>query len=95
MNRAKFEAELQREGYEVTEAKIEPNEHRPSHRHPFDVRLLVLDGAITITFGTEQGGYGPGDTCCVPAGTEHEEHIGAKGVRYVIGRRSVSGAESL
>ncbi len=95
MNRAKFEAELQREGYEVTEGTIQPNEHRPGHRHPFDVRLLVLDGSVTITSGTDRGAYGPGHTCYVPAGTVHEEQIGADGVRYVIGRRSVSGAESL
>jgi len=95
MDRAKFEAELQCEGYQVTEGEIQPNEHRPGHQHPFDVRLLVLDGSITITFGPDRGAYGPGDTCYVPAGTEHEEQIGADGVRYVIGRRAVSGAGAL
>jgi len=49
----------------------------------------VLDGSITLVFGTDRVTYGPGDSCSVPAGTFHEEHTDAAGVRYVSGRRSV------
>jgi quercetin dioxygenase-like cupin family protein len=45
---------------------------------------------ITLVFGTDRITYRPGDSCSVPAGTVHEEHTGADGVRYVSGRRSVS-----
>jgi hypothetical protein len=31
--------------------------------------------------------YLPGDSCDVPAGTTHEEHTEADGVRYLAGRR--------
>ena len=44
MNRAEFEADLRREGYELREGEIEPNVHRGSHAHEFDARLLVLEG---------------------------------------------------
>lgn len=92
MERARFEAELSREGYECREGAIEPNVHRPAHAHAFDARLLVLDGAITLVFGDQRCAYGPGDTCTVPAGTLHEEHTGADGVKYLVGRRQVSAA---
>ena len=88
MNRAEFEADLKRGGYEVREGGVEPNEHREAHTHDFDVRFLVLEGSITLLFGNDRRAYGPGDTGDVPAGTAHEEHTGADGVRYLIGRRA-------
>ena len=54
MNRAEFEADLVREGYEVRQGGIEPNVHRPSHTHDFDARVMVLEGAITLVFGEER-----------------------------------------
>jgi mannose-6-phosphate isomerase-like protein (cupin superfamily) len=90
MTRAEFETDVRGEGYEVSEGKIEPNVHRDAHAHGFDARLLVLDGSITLVFGEHRVTYGPGDSCRVPAGTMHEEHTEADGVRYVAGRRSAS-----
>ena len=90
MNRSEFEADLRREGYEVREGEIKPDEHRAAHAHGFDARLLVLDGSITLVFGDDRQTFGPGDSCAVPAGTMHEEHTEADGVRYVSGRRSAA-----
>jgi mannose-6-phosphate isomerase-like protein (cupin superfamily) len=87
MNRAEFEADLRREGYELREGEIEPNVHRGAHAHEFDARLFVLDGSITLVLGDEQCIYRAGDSCTVPAGTMHEEHTEADGVRYLAGRR--------
>jgi quercetin dioxygenase-like cupin family protein len=92
MTRAEFEADLRREGYEVREGGIEPNVHRPAHTHDFDARVFVLDGSITLVFGEDRVLYGPGDSCNVPAGTMHEEHTEADGVRYVSGRRAAAQA---
>ena len=89
MTRAEFEADLVREGYEIREGEIEPNVHREPHAHGFDARVLVLSGSITLVFGNDRVTYGPGDSCRVPAGTVHEEHTEAAGVRYVSGRRAV------
>ena len=91
MNRAEFEADLRREGYEIREGEIKPNEHRAMHAHAFDARLLVLDGSITLIFNEGRSTYGAGDSCMVPAGTMHEEHTEADGVRYLAGRREASG----
>lgn len=90
MDRAMFETEIKREGYECREGRIEPNTQREAHAHGFDARLFVLDGAITLVIDATPHTYGPGDTCLVPAGTLHEEHTGASGVHYLVGRRSPS-----
>lgn len=90
MSRAEFEEDVRREGYEVREGEIKPNEHREAHAHGFDARLFVLDGSITLVFGDDRVTYGPGDSCSVPAGTLHEEHTEADGVRYLAARRSAS-----
>src|SRR5215467_12202013 len=87
MNRAEFEAELWREGYELQAGTIEPNVHRDAHAHDFDARLLVLEGSVTLVFGSDRCIYRPGDSCNVPAGTMHEEHTEADGVRFLAGRR--------
>jgi quercetin dioxygenase-like cupin family protein len=90
MTRAEFEADLVRDRYEVREGEIKPHVHREAHAHEFDARVLVLDGSITLLFGKDRATYGPGDSCSVPAGTMHEEHTDAVGVRYVSGRRAVA-----
>ena len=87
MDRAAFEAELRREGYEPREGEIKPNEHRAAHAHDFDARVLVLDGSLTMVLSGERRTYRTGDSCTVPAGTPHEEHTEADGVRYLAGRR--------
>jgi len=87
MNRTEFEADLRREGYELREGKIDPNVHRDAHAHDFDARLFVLEGSVTLVFGSDRVTYGPGDSCNVPAGTMHEEHTEADGVRFLAGRR--------
>jgi quercetin dioxygenase-like cupin family protein len=94
MNRTEFEADLQREGYEVREGEIKPNVHHGAHAHEFDARLFVLDGSITLVFGDDRRVYGPGDSCVVPAGTMHEEHTEADGVRYLAGRRAAAQASA-
>ena len=88
MDRAEFEADVLREGYELREGEIKPNEHRSAHAHGFDARLFVLHGRLTLVFGEERCVYNPGDACNVPASTMHEEHTEADGVRYLAARRS-------
>ena len=95
MNRTDFEAELRQQGYELREGEIKPNEHRAAHTHPFDARLFVLDGSMTLVFGDERCNYGPGDSCSVPAETLHEEHTEADGVRYLAGRCSTTAATTV
>ena len=48
MERSKFEAELQRDGYQVVVNTMQPGAINPEHQHDFDARLLVVDGEMTI-----------------------------------------------
>ena len=88
MTRDEFEAELRRDGYEVRDGAILPNEHRPAHAHEVDVKLMVLEGSLILVFGDERRVFAVGDTCAVAAGTLHEEHTEAAGVRTLVGRRA-------
>jgi quercetin dioxygenase-like cupin family protein len=87
MNRAEFEADIQREGYELREGEIKPNTHNPPHTHDWDARLFVLEGHLTLVRGNGRETFGPGDSCSQAAGVLHEEHTEADGVRYLAARR--------
>ena len=87
MTRTEFEADCRRDGYEVGEGEIQAHVRRPPHAHDFDARLFVVEGSLTLVRGQDRVTYGPGETCAVPAGTEHAEHTDADGARLVYGRR--------
>ncbi|MBW4093480.1 MAG: cupin domain-containing protein [Proteobacteria bacterium] len=88
MDRATFEAELVREGYEPVTRRMDPNEVRPEHVHDFDARLLVLDGSMTIVSDGTARAYAPGETFAIPAGHRHAEQTGPEGTSYIAGRRT-------
>jgi quercetin dioxygenase-like cupin family protein len=88
MERMIFETELRKEGYgEVVDRRMEANAVNPEHAHEFDARLLVLEGAMTITAEGNRRTYHAGDTFAMTAGCRHAEECGPGGVRYLAGRR--------
>jgi quercetin dioxygenase-like cupin family protein len=66
---------------------MEPNAVNPEHAHEFDARLLVLEGAMTITVDGSERTYRAGDTFTMTAGCRHSERAGHEGARYLAGRR--------
>lgn len=88
MDRIAFEDELRRDGYQIVNGGLKPDVNNPDHAHDFDVRVMVLGGAITITRDGAAETYHAGDTCGFPAGTIHAEHVGPEGVAYLVGRRT-------
>ena len=90
MDRLAFEAELRREGYQVLNGGLKPDFVNPDHSHDFDARVMVLGGEITITRDGKAETFRPGDSCIVPAGCVHAEHVGPEGVAYLAGRRSAA-----
>ena len=91
IDEAGFRAALARDGYEPFErswpapaAGSPPGE---MHTHEFDARLLILEGAFTVTLGGTPITFRPGEICDVPAGTVHAVDVGPEGTRYVAGRR--------
>ena len=88
MDRATFEAELTRDGYTVVSVAMNPNGVNAEHVHPFDARLLVTEGAMTIVReGAPTRTYAAGETFEMPVGTKHSESAGEAGAVYVAGRR--------
>ena len=89
MDRSTFEAELTRDEYTVLSAAMKPNAVNPEHLHPFDARLLVIEGAMTIVReDAPTRTYQAGETFEMPVRTKHSESSGAAGAVYVVGRRT-------
>jgi quercetin dioxygenase-like cupin family protein len=89
MDRAAFEAGLKQDGFELSEGRMEAGCNNPDHTHPFDARLFVLSGEITIGRDGKSETFGAGDTCSVDANTMHSEKVGGEDVIYLTGRRAV------
>ena len=88
MERVIFESGLREQGYgEVVDRRMAANAVNHEHAHEFDARLLVLEGAMTITSEGKQHTYRAGDTFAMSAGCRHAEQCGPEGVRYLAGRR--------
>ncbi len=88
MNLAAFEAELKRDGFlEIETKSMKPNVSVETHAHPYDVRAMVLEGEVTLSFEGRSQTCRAGDTLTMAAGCEHREQYGPKGVTYIVGRR--------
>jgi mannose-6-phosphate isomerase-like protein (cupin superfamily) len=61
-----------------------PLREHPTHTHPTDETLLILDGSISFTVGGESRRCGPGDRLLLPEGTPHASVAGPEGCLYVI-----------
>jgi len=88
MTPIEFDADLRREGYQVMNTSLAPNQMNPDHTHEFDARIMVLAGEITITRDGQAKMYRPGDYWMTPAHTVHAELGGPEGVAIIIGRRA-------
>jgi quercetin dioxygenase-like cupin family protein len=87
MDRATFEAELQRDGYQIVVNTMQPDAINPEHAHDFDARLLVVAGEMTVMVDEQRNTYRVGDTFSMTHGCRHSEHAGPQGATYVAGRR--------
>lgn len=87
IDEAGFRAALARDGYEAVDRSLPPGPPGTEHTHPFDARLLILEGAFTLARGGQSTTYRPGDIFEVPAGQPHAETPGPDGTRYIAGRR--------
>ena len=87
MDRQTFEAELKRDGYDVAINTTPGVKVNPEHSHPFDVRAMVVQGAITMTSGSESVTYKQGDAWDLARGCLHSESYGPEGAVVLFGRK--------
>jgi quercetin dioxygenase-like cupin family protein len=88
MDRTTFEAGLTRDGYEIVSITMQPEAVNPQHVHPFDARVMVVDGAMTVDReDTGARTFQVGEWFELHAGCRHSEAAGSAGAIYVAGRR--------
>ena len=81
---------MERDGLTVSEKSVAADTVNQNHTHPFDARLFILDGHITIGQGGEEKVFGPGEICSVDADVEHSEKVGSlMDVTYLSALRRV------
>lgn len=88
MDRQHFESELKRDGYdEIVTGTTQGPKHNAEHSHPYDVKAMVIDGAITLAWeGTTQT-FRPGEVFTMARGCLHTETFGPEGVVTLVGRK--------
>jgi FPC/CPF motif-containing protein YcgG len=67
-----------------------PGREHPTHTHPTDETLLIVDGSITFRYGDQQATCTSGDHLLLPEGTEHSSVAGEEGCVYVIALETVA-----
>ncbi len=88
MDQKAFEAELKKEGYDVMTNTTPGAKVNPEHRHPFDVKAMVLKGALTLTREGSTQTYKPGEIFTMKRGCLHYESYGAGGAVVLLGRKN-------
>jgi len=87
MDQKAFEEELKRDGYDVMTNTTTGAKVNPEHSHPFDVRAMVLKGALTLTRQGRTETYRPGEVFAMPRGCLHYESYGDEGAVVLLGRK--------
>ena len=87
MDRQTFETELARDGYEIATNTTVGAKVNPEHSHPFDVRAMVIEGALTLTSEGQSRTYRAGETFAMTRGCLHSESYGAEGAVTLVGRK--------
>ena len=89
MDRHIFEQTLKSDGYNEISTKTTPgNKHNPEHSHPYDVRAMVIDGALTLNWDNKTKTYLAGDIFTMARGCLHTETYGPHGATTLSGRKS-------
>ena len=88
MNSEQFLQSLRQDGFpDPVEVQQLPNGRLDIHEHPFEVRALVIDGAITISIDDVSKIYKAGEIFHLSFKQPHAESYGPQGVKYLASRK--------
>ena len=87
MDQRTFEEQLKRDGYDVMTNTTPGSKVNAEHSHPFDVRAMVLKGALTLTREGRTDTYRLGEIFSMPRGCLHYESYGNEGAVVLLGRK--------
>ena len=88
MDRQAFETELKRDGYdEILTGTTQGPKHNAEHSHPYDVKAMVVEGAITLAWDGRTQTFRPGEIFTMARGCQHNETFGPEGAVTLVGRK--------
>lgn len=88
MDTEAFKAALIAQGYDDVEMRVMPaGTFNDRHSHDFDVRALMLEGELQLTWDGREHTFRPGEVFTMTAGCPHVEKFGPTETRYLVGRR--------
>ena len=87
MNTADFEASLARDGFQAAVRDWPAGTVNEAHSHPWEVRAIVTEGAITLTVDGVSRQYKEGEVFTMSADCVHKEVVSGAGVKFIAGRR--------
>ncbi len=87
MNTADFEAGLARDGFKAGIRDWPAGTVNEAHSHPWEVRAIITEGAITLIIDGVSRQYKEGEVFTMAAGCLHKEVVGSSGVKFIAGRR--------
>lgn len=83
-----FEASTRAQGFdEVLVREWAPAQVVDTHRHPFDVKALVVRGDFSLTVGEQARTLRAGDAFEIARDVPHAERYGAEGATFWVARR--------
>ena len=72
---------------EIIQREWAPMLELEKHVHPFDARVQVAAGQVTLTLADSVQTYEAGDSFYIARGTEHAEQYGASGATFWVARK--------
>lgn len=88
MDTEAFKTALIQDGYSDVELRTMPaNTFNDRHSHDFDVRALMLEGQLKLSWDGREHTFQPGEIFTMEAGCQHVEQFGPTQTRYLVGRR--------
>jgi len=81
-------AALKQLGFQsVYQWSAEPGEEDLKHTHPFDTRILVLEGEIEIEMDDKMQIIKSGEEVDIPRGKLHSGKVGIGGCKYLVAEK--------
>ena len=76
--------ELRKKWRKVHIQEDKPNEFYEKHFHPFETKIIILEGDMAIKLGDKKLNFEEGDEIIIRANEEHEVKIGNSRCKYII-----------
>lgn len=87
-NLAEFTAQALEDGFdEIIQRDWAPNLVIEMHTHPFDARVQLASGQVTLKLANGTQVFEAGQSFFIARGTEHAETYGAEGATFWVARK--------